>query len=84
MGKEGDHLDTFVAQLNRDLAASKMETFNWMDFAVLICIKTLRSNDKNKEKLAEHLNKMYDAAEKEKKVLEIATIQAEVRQICVL
>ena len=79
MGKEGDRLDTFVAQLNCDLLACKMETFNWMDFAVLICIKTLRSNDKNKEKLAEHLNKMYDAAEREKRVLEIATIQAEVR-----
>ena len=57
MGKEGDHLDTFVAQLNRDLAACKMETFNWMDFAVLICIKTLRSSNKNEEKHPEHLNK---------------------------
>ena len=47
IGKEGDHLDTFVAQLNRDLVACKMETFNWTDFAVLIFIKTLRSNDKN-------------------------------------
>ena len=28
MGKEGDRLDTFVAQLNRNLAACKMETFN--------------------------------------------------------
>ena len=80
MGKEGDRLDTFVAQLNRDLSACKMETFNWMDFAVLICIKTLRSNDKNKEKLAEPLNKMYNTVEREKRVLEIVTIQAEVRQ----
>ena len=79
MGKEGDHLDTFVAQLNRDLVACKMEKFNWTDFAVLIFIKTLRSSDKNEEKLAEYLNKMYDAAEKEKRVLEIATMQAEVR-----
>ena len=74
MGKESDHLDTFVAQLNRDLGACKMETFNWMDFAVLIYMKTLRSSDKNEEKLAEHLNKMYDTAEKEKGVLEIARI----------
>ena len=66
MGKEGDCLDTFVAQLNRDLVACKMETFNWTDFAVLVFIKTLRSNDKNEEKLAEHLNKMYDTTEKEK------------------
>ena len=53
---------------------------NWMDFAVLICIKTLISNDKNEEKLTEHLNKMYDTKEKEKRVLEIVTIQAEVHQ----
>ena len=56
-----------------------METFNWTDFAVLIFIKTLRSSDKNEEKLAEHLNKMYDAVEKDKKVLEIVTMQAEVQ-----
>ena len=31
MGKEGDCLDTFVAQLNRNLAACKMEKFNWTD-----------------------------------------------------
>ena len=61
MGKEVDRLDTFVAQLNHDLVACKMETFNWTDFAVLVFIKTLRSNNKNEEKLAEHLNKMYDA-----------------------
>ena len=79
MGKEGDHLDTFVAQLNRDLAACKMDTFNWTDFAVLIFIKTLRFSDKNEEKLAEHLNKMYNAAEKDKKVLKIVTMQAEVQ-----
>ena len=78
MGKEGDHLDTFVAQLNLDLAACKMETFNWTDFAVLVFIKTLRSTDKNEEKLAERLNRMYDAAEKEGRVLEIATMQAKV------
>ena len=78
MGKEGDCLDTFFAQLNRDLAACKMETFNWTDFAVLVFIKTLRSTNKNEEKLTEHLNKMYDAKEKEKRVLEIAMMQAQV------
>ena len=31
MGKEGDRLDTFVAQLNRNLAACKMDKFNWTD-----------------------------------------------------
>ena len=78
MGKEGDRLDTSVAQLNRDLAACKMETFNWTDFTVLVFIKILRSNNKNKEKLTDHLNKMYDSAEKEKRVLERVTMQAEV------
>ena len=34
---------------------------------MLICIKTLRSSDKNEEKLTEHLNKIYDAAEKRQK-----------------
>ena len=78
MGKEGDRLVTFVAQLNCNIAACKIETFNWTDFAVLVFIKTLRSNNKNEEKLAEHLDKMYDTTEKEKRVLEIVTMQAEV------
>ena len=51
-----------------------METSKWTDFLVLIFINTLRSSDKNEEKLAEHLNRMYDAAKKEGRVLEIATI----------
>ena len=55
-----------------------METLNWTDFAVLIFIKTLRSSNRNEEKLVEYLNKMYNAAEKDKRVLEIVTMQAEV------
>ena len=42
MGKEGDCLDTFIAQLNLDMAACKMETFKWTDFSVLNFINTLR------------------------------------------
>ena len=79
MGKEGDNLDTFVAQLNHDMAACKMEMFKWTDFLVLIFINTLRSLDKNEEKLAERLNQLYNAAEKRGETLEIATMQAEVR-----
>ena len=79
MGREGDHLDTFVSQLNRDMAACKMESFWWTDFLVLIMINTLRSSDKNKEKLAKRLNHLYYVAESKKKVLDIATMQAEVR-----
>ena len=78
MGKEGNNLDTFVAQLNHDMAACKMEMFKWTDFSVLIFINTLRSSDKNEEKLAECLNQLYNA-ERQEKTLEIATMQAEVR-----
>ena len=79
MGKEGDHLNTFVTQLNHDMAACKMETFKWTDFSVLIFINTLRSSNKNEEKLAERLNQLYNAAEREGRTLEIATMQADVR-----
>ena len=79
MGREGDKLDTFVSQFNRDMVACKMESFRWTDFSVLIIINTLRSSDKNKEKLAERLNHLYDAAENKNKVLDVATMQAEVR-----
>ena len=79
MGKEGDCLDTFVAQLNRDMAACKMGTFKWTDYSVLIFINTLRSSDKHEEKLAERLNHLYDATKAEGRVLDIATMQAEVR-----
>ena len=78
MGREGDCLDTFVSQLNRDMAACKMESFRWTDFLVLIMINTLRSSDKNEEKLAESLNHLYDVAESKKKVLDITMMQAEV------
>ena len=35
---------------------------------MIIFIKTLRSSNKNEEKLAEHLNRIYDATEKDKDV----------------
>ena len=56
-----------------------MESFRWTDFSVLIMINTLRSSDKNKEKLAKRLNHLYDAAKSEKRVLDVTTMQAEVR-----
>ena len=79
LGREGDRLDTFVSQLNRDMAACKMESFRWTDFSVLIMINTLQSSDKNEEKLAKRLNRLYDAAESENRALNIATMQQEVR-----
>ena len=56
-----------------------METFRWTDFSVLIMLNTLRASDKNEEKLAERLNQIYNAAENEDRVLDITTMQAEVR-----
>ena len=79
MGREGNKLDTFVSQLSRNMAVCKMESFWWTDFSVLIMINTLRSSDKNKEKLAKRLNRLYDTAESENRVLDIATMQQEVR-----
>ena len=79
MGKEGDKLDGFISQLSRDMSAYCLEEFRWTDYAVLIMINTLRSSDKHEEKLAERLNQMYDAAEAEGKVLDLATIQSEIR-----
>ena len=77
-GHEGDCLDTFVTQLNRDMAACKMESFRWTNFSVLIMINTLRSSDKHKEKLAERLNHLYNAAKAEGRVLDITIMQAKV------
>ena len=79
MGREGDKLDMFISQLSRDMSACKMESFPWTDFSVLVMINTLRSSDKNEEKLAERLNYLYDTAESENRVLDIATMQQEVR-----
>ena len=42
-------------------------------------INTLQSSDKNEEKLAKRLNRLYDSAESEKRVLDIAIMQQEVR-----
>ena len=67
-------MDGFVSQLSRDMAACKLEEFSWTDYSILIMINTLRSSDKHEEKLAERLNQMYDAAEAEGKVLDLATI----------
>ena len=50
MGKEGDHLDTFIAQLNPNLAACKMETFNWTDFAVLVFNKNIKVKQQERRK----------------------------------
>ena len=61
------------------MVACKMESFRWTDFSVLIMINTLQSSDKNEEKLAKRLNRLYDSAKSEKRVLDIAIMQQEVR-----
>ena len=78
MGKEGDKLDTFVSKLSRDMAACKLESFRWTDYSILIMINTLQSSEKHEEKLAERLNQLYDAAEAENRVFNIATMQQEI------
>ena len=78
MGKEGDKLDTFVSQLSRDMAACKLVLFRWTDYSILIMINTLRSSDKHEEKLGKRLNQLYNAAEAEKKLLDITTMQQEI------
>ena len=42
-------------------------------------INTLRSSDKNEMKLAERLNNLYDATVSKNKVLDIASVQQEIR-----
>ena len=79
MGHEGDRLDMFVGQSNREMEACKMESFRCTDFCFLIMINTLQSSDKNEEKLAKRLNNLYDTTMSENKVLDTASIQREVR-----
>ena len=38
----------------------KLETFNWADYQILLCINTL-TNDKDEARLAEKLTKVYNA-----------------------
>ena len=50
-------MDGFLARLGRDVAACKLETFNWADYQILLCINTL-TNDKDEVRLAEKLTKV--------------------------
>merc|ERR1712082_34034 len=60
MGIQGCNIDGFLARLSRDVAACKLETFNWADYQILLCINTL-TNDKDEMWLAERLTKVYNA-----------------------
>ena len=57
MGKKGNKIDGFVAQLSRDVAACKLESFKWTDYQILLCINTLMSNNKDEAQLTEKLTK---------------------------
>ena len=61
MGKKGNKIDGFVTRLSHDVAACKLETFEWTDYQILHCINTLMANNKDEAWLAEKLTKMYNA-----------------------
>ena len=79
MGKEGDKLDLFLAQSSQDISPCKLEDFRWTDYTILIVLNTLRSSDKNKEKLQEELNKKYDEKLERGDSLHLAIIQGHIR-----
>ena len=74
MGKKGDKLDGFIAQLSHDTAACRQDDFRWSDYNVLICINTLRGIEKDEAKLAEKLTLLYNTYFDKGKALDLATI----------
>ena len=60
MGVKGCNVDGFLARLGRDVAACKLETFNWKDYQILLCINML-TNDKDELRLAKKLTKVYNS-----------------------
>ena len=79
MGKEGCKIDGFIARLGWDVAACKLETFNWADYQILLCINTL-TNDKDKARLTEKLTKIYNTHVASGTTMTLATVGAEVKQ----
>ena len=79
MGKEGCKIDGFIAQLRRDVAVCKLETFNWTDYQILLCINTL-TNNKDKAWLAEKLTKIYNEHVASNLTMTLATVQTEVKK----
>merc|ERR1711873_219415 len=79
MGKEGCKIDGFLARLGRDVATCKLETFNWADYQILLCINML-TNDKDEMRLAEKLTKVYNAHGAAKTRMTLANVGTEVKQ----
>ena len=78
MGVKGCNLDGFLARLGRDVAACKLETFNWKDYQILLCIKTL-TNDKDEAWLAEKLIKVYNEHTASSSRMTLANVGTEVK-----
>ena len=76
MGVEGCNIDGF---LGRDVAACKLETFNWADYQILLCINML-TNGKDEMRLAERLTKVYNAHSVANTRMTLANVGTEVNQ----
>ena len=72
-------MDGFLARLGRDVAACKLETFNWADYQILLCINTL-TNDKDEMRLAERLTKVYNSHSIANTRMMLANVGTEVKQ----
>ena len=56
MGTLGEKLDSYFAQLRRNISNCKLETFFWADYAIIVTINTLHSTHEQQRKLREDLN----------------------------
>merc|ERR1712112_264545 len=75
-GVEGCNIDGF---LGRDVAACKLETFNWADHQILLCINML-TNGKDEMRLAERLTKVYNSHSIDNTRMTLANVGTEVKQ----
>ena len=79
MGVKGCNIDGLLARLGRDVAACKLETFNWKDYQILLCINTL-TNDKDEVRFAEKLIKVYNEHTASSSQMTLANMGTEVKQ----
>ena len=63
------------------IAACKLETFNWADYQILLCINTL-TNGKDEVWLAEKLTKVYNAHFAAGSTMTLENVGTEVKQFC--
>ena len=80
MRKEGNKIDGFIARLNRDVSACKLEKFRWTDYQIFLCINTLVTSDRDEALLAEKLTHIYNAHCDANKAMTLATLQTEVKK----